>query len=613
MHRVKRKAEEAVFFWKSRATRRRTTIFKREMHQRAFLGGSGWARGGGVAGSGVVRRAHPASGAQWNVQVVKGKVNGKCLWNACKALSLGLLLMVLGAAMATIGYYADHLSIAQEVRGNHTVRVKNESRGFHLNNLSYAGPIVMGVGGFIVVAACVMTFEARDSAAKVVPARFKMSTAAVAAATSSVLPSASTLTPRHHGSYGGSGGGVGLPPTMTATSAGAAHYTSVHHHGSLRHSGSQTGGVGGGQFSTDRRVLTQSFMQFSRGLALESAAAAATAQSRSNSGTLKITQGSICKSPSAPDFSALERTTPEKSSPTTSSYRLIVQQQDHHRKSSVSPKAVRRTFAACALLNPGLLHRHALSVDETAATYRLSHESLHGGGGGGGSGSQGSMALDLHLECPITLKIHDRRRNPLKRQRRVVDEEERITTATATISQEESSSRRSSHSYSPRLQFNLREELTIGNISGGSAYQLATQSTSLVGGGHCCQQQNYSVGGSGGGVGGGVDRRRSSNASDCTHRSRTRRKDCQHNNRGRLERAISSDSRLTGAIPKCHHHHHYHHHHHHHHHHGTGTQSYQHSPTNMSTEDQEDGETALSDSDVGQRRNGAVGLFHQSH
>ena len=29
--------------------------------------------------------------------------------------------------------------------------------------------------GFIVVASCVMTFEARDSAAKVVPARFKLS------------------------------------------------------------------------------------------------------------------------------------------------------------------------------------------------------------------------------------------------------------------------------------------------------------------------------------------------------------------------------------------------------------------------------------------------------
>lgn len=31
------------------------------------------------------------------------------------------------------------------------------------------------ITGFIVVAACVMTFEARDSAAKVVPARFKLS------------------------------------------------------------------------------------------------------------------------------------------------------------------------------------------------------------------------------------------------------------------------------------------------------------------------------------------------------------------------------------------------------------------------------------------------------
>lgn len=47
----------------------------------------------------------------------------------------------------SIGYYADQLSVAQEIRGNITVKVKNESRGFHLNNLSYAGPVVMGLGG----------------------------------------------------------------------------------------------------------------------------------------------------------------------------------------------------------------------------------------------------------------------------------------------------------------------------------------------------------------------------------------------------------------------------------------------------------------------------------
>lgn len=62
---------------------------------------------------------------------------------------------------------------------------------------------------------------------------------------------------------------------------------------------------------------------------------------------------------------------------------------------------------------------------------------------------------------------------------------------------------------------------------GGSAQQLLTHSSSV--------------------------KRRSSNASDCTHRSRSRKRECSHT-RGYLERAISSDSRLTGAIPKCYQH-----------------------------------------------------------
>ncbi|XP_017861460.1 PREDICTED: uncharacterized protein LOC108612909 isoform X2 [Drosophila arizonae] len=122
---------------------------------------------------GNLRRAHPASGATWNVQVVRGKMSSKCLWHACRALILGLALMLVGAGMATLGYYADHLSMGSELRGNVTVRVKNDLKGFHLNNFAYVGPIVMGFGGFIVVASCVMTFEARDSAAKVVPARLR--------------------------------------------------------------------------------------------------------------------------------------------------------------------------------------------------------------------------------------------------------------------------------------------------------------------------------------------------------------------------------------------------------------------------------------------------------
>lgn len=40
---------------------------------------------------------------QWSIQAVKGKVTTRCLWNACKALTIGVLLILVGAAMATIG------------------------------------------------------------------------------------------------------------------------------------------------------------------------------------------------------------------------------------------------------------------------------------------------------------------------------------------------------------------------------------------------------------------------------------------------------------------------------------------------------------------------------
>lgn len=40
---------------------------------------------------------------QWSIQAVKGKVTTSCLWNACKALTLGTILIFIGAGMATIG------------------------------------------------------------------------------------------------------------------------------------------------------------------------------------------------------------------------------------------------------------------------------------------------------------------------------------------------------------------------------------------------------------------------------------------------------------------------------------------------------------------------------
>lgn len=43
-----------------------------------------------VESLGPLRKAHPASGATFNVQVVKGKMSEKCLVHACRALSIGV-------------------------------------------------------------------------------------------------------------------------------------------------------------------------------------------------------------------------------------------------------------------------------------------------------------------------------------------------------------------------------------------------------------------------------------------------------------------------------------------------------------------------------------------
>ena len=140
------------------------------MHVR---GGSQWHTQSKTSSLGVgpLRRAHPASGATWNVQVVRGKMTSRCLWHACRALVLGIILMVVGGGMATIGtftvylnyfilllnsnfsqisgYYANDISFLSDFKNTTPVpqvHVKSEHR-LHLNNLSYLGPIIMGVGG----------------------------------------------------------------------------------------------------------------------------------------------------------------------------------------------------------------------------------------------------------------------------------------------------------------------------------------------------------------------------------------------------------------------------------------------------------------------------------
>ncbi|KAL0271551.1 UNVERIFIED_CONTAM: hypothetical protein PYX00_008609 [Menopon gallinae] len=365
---------------------------------------------------------------QWNVQVVRGKVTTRCLWNACKALSIGLFLMTIGAAMAIVGYYADQLSIRNEIRGNSTVKIKNESRGFHLNNLSYAGPIIMGIGGFIVVAACVMTFEARDSAAKVVPARFKPSM------NSSTQLSSTKSTPHT------------LRSLQRLDSKMNTSCQTPVSKGSYKLSNLGSGDRSPVNDPLGRKLLTSAFVQFSRALMEDSLDGSRHVWRKTNEANLN-------KSPSAPNLSALEEALP---------IRLKHNDEATKKKRTQRHQEKVRAIDRCTLLSPQLLQRQALSVDnQFYDTYGCctppspslcrqcsgksagSHDSLHMelGASAGVSGSQASMALDLH-DCQVTLKVKDEsqnrrsdisRRHQLLRQKPVEDDPYRCSCTSQMI------------------------------------------------------------------------------------------------------------------------------------------------------------------------------------
>ncbi|XP_062708515.1 uncharacterized protein LOC109426278 [Aedes albopictus] len=349
------------------------------MHAR---GGSQW-QSRRKPSLGPLRRAHPASGATWNVQVVRGKMTSRCLWHACRALVLGIVLMLVGGGMATVGYYANNFPSLSDVKSNNTstVRVKNEHRGLHLNNLSYVGPIIMGVGGFIVVASCVMTFEARDSAAKVVPARFKVS---------SNTRNASRNTASRRSTSVANG------PAQAASQSARWEQ----HLGVFRTSPAV-------EQVPDRKALTAALVHFSRALGTPKASHPSCESRR------------VSRSGSVPNLSVDKLAVP----PVSGSPAGVRSTVKHHRGSRVSSMVHRSTRETnSSLLHPAMLHyhRHALSVDEPEPFPKNLNQ----------SGSHGSMHYGHPTDMPLVHKMRDRnkrsdtaRKHVLSRQTKIEKDE----------------------------------------------------------------------------------------------------------------------------------------------------------------------------------------------
>ena len=92
----------------------------------------------------------------------------RCTWHcfcvAMKALSGGIILLTIGTIMSVVGFFAEPLAIEYKKAPNGTlVPTIDPDIKTHLHNLTYVGPVIMGLGGIVVVAACVLTFEVRDT------------------------------------------------------------------------------------------------------------------------------------------------------------------------------------------------------------------------------------------------------------------------------------------------------------------------------------------------------------------------------------------------------------------------------------------------------------------
>ncbi|XP_054715997.1 uncharacterized protein LOC129225574 [Uloborus diversus] len=95
---------------------------------------------------------------------MKSSVSFRCIWLCFKALSGGVLLIAIGVGMTVFGFYADTFAVQEHLdeATNRTVSVVNEHLKLHIHNLTYVGPVFMGIGGMLIVAACVLTFDGKE-------------------------------------------------------------------------------------------------------------------------------------------------------------------------------------------------------------------------------------------------------------------------------------------------------------------------------------------------------------------------------------------------------------------------------------------------------------------
>ncbi len=99
-----------------------------------------------------------------------------CMCSTCTGCLLGIVFLSGGAVMVVLGYFADNLSIKHTptIQGNGTSEIvvtRDSYIFFWISSLTYVGPLLMSVGTFCIVIACVVVMETRDKVLEIVDVR----------------------------------------------------------------------------------------------------------------------------------------------------------------------------------------------------------------------------------------------------------------------------------------------------------------------------------------------------------------------------------------------------------------------------------------------------------
>ncbi|CAP21137.2 Protein CBG24559 [Caenorhabditis briggsae] len=90
------------------------------------------------------------------------------VWAACRAVIFGCIIIVVGLAMTVLGYFDKYFSEKTEIIDGTEQVTHDRMIQYQLKSMQYLGPILMGIGSFILIIACVVTLESRDKHAQII-------------------------------------------------------------------------------------------------------------------------------------------------------------------------------------------------------------------------------------------------------------------------------------------------------------------------------------------------------------------------------------------------------------------------------------------------------------